>query len=87
MRLEHEQLAFLAGLAGSTQGKLFKQVMEGKLAEVDKQLRRLSGDDVLRAQGKAQALEDLIGILDNAQASLNRSQASRSQGTRVVASS
>lgn len=85
MHLSHEQLAFLAGFAKSTQGLLFRQVLEGRLIEVDRTLRVLKTDDVLQAQGKAQELVALIGLLDNAQDSLNRSQSARSQGTRPKA--
>lgn len=82
MHLSHEQLTFLAGFARSTQGMLIRQVFEGRLAEVDRALRVLKGEDLLQAQGKAQELVALIKILDDAPASLDRSLSARSQGTR-----
>jgi hypothetical protein len=86
MHLSHETLSFLAGFAESTQGRLYRQVLEGRLGEVDKTLRVLNGEDLYRAQGKAQALEELVKQLDEARDRLNRSSAARSQGTRRVTS-
>lgn len=86
MHLSHERVSFLAGFAESTQGRLYRQVLEERLAEVDRTLRVLTGDDLYRAQGKAQAFEELVKQLDEAKNVLNRSSAARSQGTRRVTS-
>jgi len=84
MHLSPEQLTFLAGFARSAQGKVFKQVLEDRLAEVDKQLRRLTDAHLLQAQGRAQELEALLTLIDNAQHGPTHTQTSRSQGTRRV---
>lgn len=47
-------------------------VLQKKLDEVDAKLRRLSGDELLRAQGRAQQLEELLDLSASPQVSGQR---------------
>ena len=82
MHLSKDQLTFLAGFARSAQGQQFKKMLVDRLAEVDKELRSLSGESLYRAQGRALMLDEMITTIDKAQTSLDRSLPARSQGQR-----
>jgi hypothetical protein len=82
MHLTRESLEFLARFAKSPEGIRFKAVLEGKLADVSKDLRSLAGEQIYRAQGKALMLDELLADLNDAQTRLNRSTPARSQGQR-----
>lgn len=82
MHLSKDQLTFLAGFARSAQGHGLKKLLEDRLAEVDKELRSLTGENLYRAQGRALMLDELIATFDEAQTRLERSQSARSQGQR-----
>lgn len=62
--LSAEQLAFFDRFARSPEGRFFLTVVKAWQADVDKTLRRGSGEGVLRAQGDAQRLEELEHLLD-----------------------
>ena len=49
----------------------------GKLSEADVKMRRLSGEELNRQQGRAQQLEELIRELTEAEQALNRQDPSR----------
>lgn len=82
MHLSKDQLTFLAGFARSAQGQGFKKLLADRLAEVDKDLRSLSGENLYRAQGKALMLDEMLTTIDEAQTRLERSLPARSQGQR-----
>lgn len=80
MQLSKDQLTFLAALARSPEGKFLTQLLEAKLHEQDAKLRTAVGEEVYRAQGRAQATAELIGDIQGAQHSLNRSVQTRTSG-------
>jgi hypothetical protein len=82
MHLSTEQLSFLARFAKSPECLMLRQVIEGRLADVSKDLRSLVGEQVYRAQGRALELDGLIALLDDAQNRLNRNPSARSQAPR-----
>lgn len=62
--LTRDQLKSLALLARTPEGQLFLQIVKSWQADVDRRLRRVSGEDLLRAQGDAQRLEEIAGYLE-----------------------
>lgn len=84
MQLSKDQLTFLAALARAPEGKLLVQLLEAKLSEQDAKLRTAVGEEVYRAQGRAQATAELIGNIRDAHLSLNRSVPTRTSGFRDV---
>lgn len=62
--LSAEQLNVLARLGRAPDGQQFLQILKTWQAAVDKTLRTASGEALVRAQGDAQRLEELAGLLD-----------------------
>lgn len=85
MQLSRDQLTFLAAFARAPEGKLLTQLLEAKLSEQDAKLRTAVGEEVYRAQGRAQATAELIGDIRDAHQRLNRSAPTRTSEFRGVA--
>lgn len=66
MHLDNEQLRFLARLNKSPDGAFLLTVLRARLAERDEQLRKARGEDVFRAQGRADELADVIDLIAKA---------------------
>lgn len=60
MTLTGDQVAFLDRLSKSPDGRLLLSMYQADLAELDVKLRRLSGEALSQAQGRAQQLEEMI---------------------------
>ena len=72
MHLSSTQLQFLSRLSKSPDGQLLLKVYQAKLAESDAKLRSAIGEEVYRAQGRAQAFAEMIGDLTTADDKLTR---------------
>lgn len=66
MTLTSEQVAFLARLSKSPEGKFLVSMYEDELREIDVKLRKATGEAIYQAQGRAQQLEEMIGRIRNA---------------------
>lgn len=76
--LTQEQLMTLARVARTPEGQSFLALLKTWQADVDKQLRTASGEELLRRQGDAQRLDELVGYLAGAaEARLNTLSQSR----------
>lgn len=62
--LSREQLQCLARLGRTPDGEQFVQLLKFWQAAVDKTLRTASGEALVRAQGEAQRLEELVELID-----------------------
>ena len=80
MHLNKEHLTFLARFAKMPEGRFFLEMLAGRLAERDRELRH-SADNVHQLQGRALELEELIETITNAQRRLDQTAPSRSQAT------
>jgi len=85
VQLSKDQLTFLAAFARAPEGKLFVQLLETKLREQDAKLRTAIGEEVYRAQGRAQATAEMIGDILEAQQRLTRSGPTRTSEFRAAA--
>lgn len=63
MRLNALQLDFLARLGKSPDGQQLRALISAEIAECNVSLRKLSGEALLREQGKAIYLDDLVSRL------------------------
>ena len=72
MHLNGTQLQFLSRLSKTPDGLMLLQVLQAKLAESDAKLRSAIGEEVYRAQGRAQAFAEMIGDLTSADDKLTR---------------
>lgn len=72
MKLSGEQLQFLDRFSKSPDGQFLLMILRAKLAERDEALRRASGEDVYRTQGRAVELDELIADITDAREKLNR---------------
>lgn len=70
-KLSTDNLLFLARLSKSPEGHALLEILRAELAETDARLRRTAGDETLRAQGRAQALDELIADITTAKQKLN----------------
>jgi hypothetical protein len=77
MKLSGEQLQFLDRFSKSPDGQFLLMILRAKLAERDEALRKASGEDVYRTQGRAVELDELIADIIDARDKLNRSMAAR----------
>lgn len=68
----HEDLEFLRRLARMPEGRVLVELLQRKLADADQRLRTAIGDDVLRSQGRAQLLAELIDDVTEAEQRLAR---------------
>lgn len=73
MRLSDSQLRFLAHFATTPDGQALANLLQERLVERDSKLRTATGEEVLRAQGRALELAELIGEITQAQLKLGRS--------------
>lgn len=85
VQLSRDQLTFLAALARAPEGKLLMQLLEAKLSEQDAKLRTAVGEEVYRAQGRAQATAELIGDIRDAHTRLTRTDPTRTSRSQVIA--
>lgn len=72
MALTDADLQALRRFSQLAEGRLWMSMLSTKLAACDEKLRRLSGDDLIRMQGRAQQLEELLGELSGAGKALAR---------------
>ena len=67
MHLNALQLGFLARLGKSPDGQQLLVLIQAEIAESNASLRKLSGDALLREQGKATFLDDFVSRLSQPQ--------------------
>ena len=84
MRLTTEQLTSLARLAKFPDGVLLVEILRGRLAEREQQLKVLEGNELYRQQGRVREIEEFLRLIADAQVSLNRAQSTPSQANRPV---
>lgn len=70
-------LEFLRRFSRSGEGKLWMELLQRNLADTDKRLRSTVGDDLLRQQGRAQLLAELIDQVDKAEEPFKRKDVTR----------
>jgi hypothetical protein len=63
-RLSGDQLTFLERFSRTPDARSLVEILGAELASVEKDLRTLSGDLLMRAQGKAQQLDWFINQLE-----------------------
>jgi len=71
-RLDQQDLDFLRRFARSPDGRLLVELLQRKLTDADRRLRTAIGEDVLRSQGRAQLLAELIDDVTKAQERFDR---------------
>lgn len=84
MRLDNDDLAFLARLSKSPDGRRLLQMLQAKQAECNDKLRAVTGEEVLRWQGRALAVDEMIADIAQAEQKLTRSKPSVTSPTRLV---
>jgi hypothetical protein len=67
MRLDQQQLEFLARFSKSPDARAFTQIIEARLKECESKLRTATGEEVYRNQGRAQELDEILAHLATAQ--------------------
>lgn len=87
MKLDTEDLTFLARLAKSPDGKYLQRILAARLGEVEAKLRVGEGAGMHRAQGRAQELDDLMQMIDKADEWLQRGVPTQSHELRRVTNS
>lgn len=86
-RLEKDDLATLARLAKSPDGRKFQLILRAMLSNADNTLRQARGEQqTFNAQGSAQTLAYLVDAIETAQQKLDQQEASPSQAKRPVLS-
>jgi hypothetical protein len=75
--LTKAELSVLAHLHASANGQVVRQIVTKRLAEHDRDCRRLDGPELHRAQGRAQELAWLLDTLADAQKVLEQPQTAR----------
>ena len=60
MRIGAAQLDFLARLGKLGEGQQLLELIQAEIAECNSRLRILTGDDLLREQGKARHLDEFV---------------------------
>lgn len=58
MRVDEAQLSFLVRLGKSPDGQQLLSLIQAEIAECNGRLRALTGEDLLREQGKARYLDE-----------------------------
>lgn len=81
MQLQQADLEFLRRFTRMPEGRVWLELLQRNLAETDAKLRSAVGDDLLRTQGRAQFLADLIDRVQRADEALERGERTR----RIVA--
>ncbi len=84
MRLDNDDLAFLARLSKSPDGRRLLQMLQAKQAECNDKLRTTTGEEVLRWQGRALAVDEMIADIAQAEQKLTRNPPSATSRTRPV---
>lgn len=84
MRLDNDDLAFLARLSKSPDGRRLLQLLQAKQAECNDKLRTTTGEEVLRWQGRALAVDEFIADIAQAEQKLTRNVPSVTSRTRPV---
>lgn len=82
MRLDTDDLAFLARLSKSPDGRRLLQLLQAKQAECNDKLRTTTGEEVLRWQGRALAVDEMIADIAQAEQKLTRVKPSVTSQTR-----
>lgn len=72
MSLTNTQLEQLSLIAKMPEGNVIIELLNMRLAEHDRATRTATGEDILRCQGKAQAVEQLIKDITEAGQRLRR---------------
>lgn len=72
MRLSTDDLAFLARLSKSPDGRRLLQLLQAKQTECNDKLRSTTGEEVLRWQGRALAVDEMIADIAQAEQKLTR---------------
>lgn len=60
MHLTGEQVSFLSRLGKTPDGQHLLMLIQAEIAECNGRLRTLSGDDLLREQGRARCFDELV---------------------------
>jgi hypothetical protein len=76
LKLTDRQLQELELFAKLPEGSIFREWLRTRLAGYDQQTRVASGEDIVRCQGRAQAIAALIDDLEKAAPRRERAQAS-----------
>ncbi|MBS0330801.1 MAG: hypothetical protein JSR30_13170 [Proteobacteria bacterium] len=84
MRLSTDDLAFLARLSKSPDGRRLLQLLQAKQTECNDKLRSTTGEEVLRWQGRALAVDELIADIAQAEQKLTRNGAPVTSQARPV---
>jgi hypothetical protein len=85
MQLSSIQLGFLARLSKSPDGRLLLDMLKARLAERDAALRRVTGEEVYRNQGRALEVSEIIADIVEAQERLARNQQTAHPSSRLAA--
>lgn len=72
MKLDSADLVFLERLERTPEGQYLLDLLRRKLAHWDARLRVATGEELIRSQGKAQALVELISDIEKARKDRNR---------------
>lgn len=62
--LDASAVQFLERLGKSPEGRQLQALLELEVIETNEKLRKLSGDDLMRAQGKAIYLDEILAKLN-----------------------
>lgn len=84
MHLDSNDLAFLARLNKSPEGRQLVKLLQAKQAECNEKLRTTTGEEVLRWQGRALAIDEMLDDLATAERKLTRSKPSVTSPTRFA---
>lgn len=84
MHLNAEDLAFLARLNKSPDGRQLLRMLQAKQVECNEKLRAVTGEEVLRWQGRALAVDEMIADIATAEQKLTRSKPSVTSPTRFA---
>ena len=84
MRLDGDDLAFLARFATTPDAKRLCEILQGQLTAADVSLRSCNGEETFRAQGRAQQLAKLLEDITGASMKLQRSKPSPEREFRQV---
>lgn len=82
MHLNSDDLAFLARLNKSPEGRQLLRLLQAKQAECNEKLRAVTGEEVLRWQGRALAVDEMIADIATAEQKLTRAKPSVTSQTR-----
>jgi len=82
MHLNSDDLAFLARLNKSPEGRQLLRLRQAKQAECNEKLRAVTGEEVLRWQGRALAVDEMIADIATAEQKLTRVKPSVTSQTR-----